>query len=160
METTADFLDHLKSRLNCRFDADVGEHMGWKASQTSRYRRLKTTFSNETARRIALLCEMKPEYVVACMMAQQAKIPEARSTWQRIAAQIGRAAALAAVAVAPALTSPDAQARFDNSQNVPTSGHQEAGRNTQCTTRRRRTASTFALAARALLAFPGHHFAL
>jgi hypothetical protein len=130
METTADFLDHLKSRLKCRNDADLGERMGWKASQTSRYRRLKTTFSNETSWRIAELCEMKPEYVVACMMAQQAKGPEARSTWARVAGQIGRAAALAAVAVAPALTSPDARAGFNSSGNLPTPAHHQEGRNT------------------------------
>ena len=158
METTADFLDHLKSRLVCRNDAELAGRMGWKPAQISRYRRLQSTFSDETALRVAELCDVKPEFIVACMKAQQSKHPETRSAWQRVAEQIGRAAAFAAVAVAPALTSPDAQARFDNSQNAPTSPHQEAGRNAQCSTRRRRSA--FAHTILQTLGLPGQRLAL
>jgi len=159
METLTDLLDALNERTGLS-DRKLGPLLGAGEGAATQWRTGRSFPADEKIPQIAKLLDQEPAYVAAVINLSRAKSNETRAMWQRVAQAFGKAAALAAVAVAPALTSPDAQARFDNSKNVPTPAHQEAGRNTQCTTRRRRTASTFALAARALLAFPGHHFAL
>jgi hypothetical protein len=117
MQTTADFLDSLKSRLICRSDAELGERMKWKAAQVSRYRTLRSTFSDDTALKVAELCQLRPEYVFACMKVQQAQRADAREAWQRIADALGKAAALAVIAATPFLVAPEARAgQFNNSQ--------------------------------------------
>lgn len=102
MKTTADFLDTLRSRLVCSSDADLGERMKWKPAQVSRYRTLQSTFSDETALRVAELCDVEPGYMFACMKAQQATQPEIKKVWQLVAEKFRDAAIVAAMSIGAA----------------------------------------------------------
>lgn len=142
MKTFESFLDALRARAGS--DARAAPLVGIRQSSFSQWRRRHALPDDVQAARIAEVLDLDQAYVLAIIHGERAKTKAVRATWQRVAEAFGKAAALAAVAVAPALTSPDAQARFNNSQNVPTSDHQVRGQNTQCPTSRRRRASSFA----------------
>lgn len=157
MRSTQELLDGLRALAGS--DRKASALVGVSQPVFSEWRTGKTWPSDERAARIAELLQLDAAYVLAVVNGERAKSKETRATWRRMADAFAKAAGIAAVAVAPALTSPDAQARFDSSKNVPTPAHQDGGRNTQCPTSRRRAGSAFALAVRALL-LPGAHFAL
>lgn len=85
METTQDFLDALKIRLNLRSDYALGKHMGVTSMTMSRWR-AGGAFSDDNAIRVADLLEIPRAYVIACMGAQNSE-PDTESSgvWRQIA---------------------------------------------------------------------------
>lgn len=115
---------------------------GISQSSFNNWRRARALPNDDQARRLAELLQLDPAFVLAVIHGERAKTKETRATWRRVADAFGKAAALVAVAVAPAIMAPDARAGFNSAPDAPTS----RADNTQCTTRRRRrsSASTFA----------------
>ncbi len=93
MKTTADFLDDLRTKLRLPSDGKLALAMGWKRQQLTPWRQKRETFSDETSLRMALVLEIEPDYIMACMAVQRAKSPATRAIWTRIAAKLAPTAA-------------------------------------------------------------------
>lgn len=92
LKTTADFLDELKDLIRERnpdmmraSDADAARLLRITTASISRHRQLKSTFDDDTARRVAELLDYDPAYVFVCAHAQGAQNPAVRSIWARMA---------------------------------------------------------------------------
>lgn len=99
METTADFLDALRVKLNLPSDGRLAVYFGMQRQHLSKYRTLGHTFDDAMSLRVADILELDPAYVLACMHHQRAKQAEVKQVWERLAKRLAVAAAVMGVAV-------------------------------------------------------------
>lgn len=83
--TTNEFLDALKTRLNCRSDYALAKALGVTSVSMMRWRG-GGAFNDKNAMHVAKLLELPPAYVLACMGAQRAdEDMESSGVWRHIA---------------------------------------------------------------------------
>lgn len=92
--TTIEMVDELKSLNGNASDYRIAQILGVKPQTVSSWRLRGSIFDDETALKVAAALGYQPEYVVACVHAERAKTPQARTVWTHIAAAFGTAAAL------------------------------------------------------------------
>ena len=107
MKTTLEFLDMVKAKYHLPSDYALAHKLDLTRSGVSKFRTGKAFLGDETACKVADLLELERSYVMACIAAEQAKMPEVKAAWKHAADVLyGLAAALALVAVLPFVTLP------------------------------------------------------
>lgn len=110
---TKTLLDALKALAGS--DRKAAARIGVSQQAVNRWRLGHSRPDDDSARRIADALQLDHAYVLAVLHADRAETDETRATWQRIAAQFSKAAAVVMVASAGLLGAPEARADLTKS---------------------------------------------
>lgn len=90
METTIDFLERLRTRLDtgsgCS-DYKLAKVLQVSTGGMANYIKHGRSMDDEIAIRVAELLDLNPGYVVACCHAERSKTVETTKVWEALAAQ-------------------------------------------------------------------------
>ena len=100
METTQEFIRALRERGGS--DTRAAPLLGVSQNTFTEWRNGTALPSDEHAIKIAELLQLDPAFVLAIINGERAKSKLARAAWQRVAAQFGKAATVAALAIGAA----------------------------------------------------------
>lgn len=90
METTSDFLERLRTRLDAGSgcsDYKLAKVLQVSTGGMTNYLKHGRSMDDDVAVRLAELLELNPGYVVACCHAERSKSVKVSKVWQNIAAQ-------------------------------------------------------------------------
>lgn len=88
MKTTPEYLDALRARLDLPSDYALAKTLGITRQYLSRYRSGSTTFSDETAVKVAELLNIDPAAVLVDMHAERTRSTPAGAIWHALAQRI------------------------------------------------------------------------
>ena len=116
--TTVEFLDAIRVKHGLPSDYAARKLLGVSRAAISNYRTGKSLFGDDVALKAAVLLDLDPGYVLACIHAERTKRPQVRDAWEKVAR--GLAASLAAVFVgvsspSPSQASPPPSSAAENS---------------------------------------------
>ena len=104
MKSTVEWLDAAKAAQGLTSDYQLAQRWQVSRATISKYRSRREFLSEEMAAKVAADTGADLQLVLACAAGERARMPAARDAWERLAKQLGGAAA--AVAVALLVTEP------------------------------------------------------
>lgn len=120
MKTTVEFLDALRAQRRLS-DRKAAALLGLSQAAVSRWRTGRDFPGDHQCIKLAQLLALDPGYVMACIHAERARLPDDKAAWQRIAERLGGMAAAVLVGVGLAGAPSPSQAAF----NIIESGAQQ-----------------------------------
>lgn len=120
MLTTNQLLDRIKSSHQAPSDYRLAKIVGIDQSGIRNYRSGRSRPDDVIASRLAVLADLDPGYVVACIHAERAQDDQTRTLWTGIADRLQRSGLAALAALCFALPSDPASARTPLSQGIAT----------------------------------------
>lgn len=139
METVVDLITAVRDQYGS--DRKAAPALNVTQATFSRWRNGDTSLTDDNALRIAELLKRDPAYVLAIVRHDRTQSEIAKKVWRRVAAQFGKAAALAAFVVAPFMSPQDSRAAFDTSAYcaaLPCDGERPSNARHEYTLRRNR----------------------
>ncbi len=113
MKTTEEFLNALRVRYSVS-DRKAAGLLGLSQAAVSRWRTGHDFPSDQQCLKMAQLLDIDGGYVMACVHAERARLPDDKAAWQRLAERIGGMAACVLVGVGLAGAPAPGQASFNN----------------------------------------------
>lgn len=99
LKTTSDFLLEAVEVCDPPTKYRLGKVLDVRPSQIARYLRTGRSMDDRIALKVAELIGTKPEYMLACMAAERAALPQARRAWKKVVESLAAAVLLGAVVV-------------------------------------------------------------